>query len=196
MDTKEELLAYFTREIEEYAGREIDALKREMETIEQSSEQALCQAAQDAALRWYEQEEEEELSNHAVMMSHLNDENHRRLMEERNALVTQLFERVKEQILAFHHSEAYVTQMESKLKKIAPSMLPAKLYVGKEDKGLLKQWILILGNGSEGAVDETIQLGGFRLISEEKGRMMDETFDRSLMEARTEFLQTSGLTIS
>lgn len=195
MDTQEELLAYFTREIEELSGKEIDAYQQEMEQIRKNQEQELNQAAQEAATRWYEQEEEEERSNHAVKMSHLNDENHRKLMEERNALVDQLFAEVKEQIIAFHHSPAYIEKMQEKLQGLSTALFPATLYVGKEDEGHLEEWLRLLPQDCVGKVDTSIQLGGFRLEASAKGRIVDESFDQAIKEARDYFLQTSGLTI-
>lgn len=198
MDTSEELKACFQQEIDANSQKRILQLRQEMEAIKMRTEQELMEEASERAERWYAQEEEELCAEHAVAMSHLNDDNHRRLMKERDTLVQGLFERVKEQIQAFHHSDAYVKEIKRKLELYTAShdVKGAVLMLGSEDESLLPAFLKVLGKGCTGQVDDTILLGGYRLIMEAKGRLIDETYDSAINEARANFLQTSGLTIS
>lgn len=196
METAEELLAYFKHEISERSEKELKAMRHEIDRIKEDARQAYTQAAEEAAQRWYEQEAAEERLEHAIKMSHLNDENHRHLMEERTALVEQLFDKVKTRLCVFRKQKQYEQDLEDKIKKLREQdLFPAILYVGKEDEHLLETFVALLKQGCTGQIDTSIQYGGFRLVAQQKGRIVDETYDRALEEAKNYFLQTSGLTI-
>lgn len=196
MDNKEELLACFLAEIDENSQKKIMQLRQEMEAIKMRTEQEIIEEAKEQTHRWFVQEEEIVRAEHAVAMSHLNDDNHRRLMEERDELVQGLFDRVIKELKQFCQSDAYEKALCNKLQEAGKQDLSgAVLLVSKKDEALLPKLIKALGQACTGDVDETIVLGGYRLVLASKGRLIDETYDNALQQARENFLQTSGLTI-
>ena len=94
MITKEELLKCFQSEITAISEAEIAEAQREMKEIRLRTEQEINEGAQEAARLWFEQEAQDLSARHAVAMSHINDENHRRLMTERSLMAEELFEAV------------------------------------------------------------------------------------------------------
>ena len=107
MITKEELLKCFQSEITAISEAEIAEAQREMKEIRLRTEQEINEGAQEAAKLWFEQEAQDLSARHAVAMSHINDENHRRLMTERSLMVEELFEAVKQQLMQFHKDKRY-----------------------------------------------------------------------------------------
>ncbi len=196
MITKEELLKCFQSEITAISEAEIAEAQREMKEIRLRTEQEINEGAQEAARLWFEQEAQDLSARHAVAMSHINDENHRRLMTERSLMVEELFEAVKQQLMQFHKDKQYQELITKKISAYANRDETLVLQLGHDDEALMKQLLSILGNRATGEIVDDIVLGGFRLVLKDKERAIDETLDSALIEARKDFLQTSALTIA
>lgn len=196
MDKKEELLAYFEGEINEVSEKEIAALEQDIKDIRSRTLQELEEQAKQASERLFEQELSEVNADHAIALSHLNDENNRLLMAERDRLVDQIFTSAKEEILAYTQSDDYVKRLKEKLIILKEKGYPnARLFVANKDETLLKELLEVYAQPCEGACDPEIELGGFRLACMEAGVLIDETYDTAILEARKWFCDTSGLTI-
>lgn len=196
MITKEELLKCFQSEITAISEAEIAEAQREMKVIRLRTEQEINEGAQEAARLWFEQEAQDLSARHAVAMSHINDENHRRLMTERSLMAEELFEAVKQQLMQFHKDKQYQELITKKISAYANRDETLVLQLGHDDEALMKQLLSILGNRATGEIVDDIVLGGFRLVLKDKERAIDETLDSALIEARKDFLQTSALTIA
>lgn len=196
MITKEELLKCFQSEITVISEAEIAEAQREMKEIRLRTEQEINEGAQEAARLWFEQEAQDLSARHAVAMSHINDENHRRLMTERSLMAEELFEAVKQQLMQFHKDKQYQELITKKISAYANRDETLVLQLGHDDEALMKQLLSILGNRATGEIVDDIVLGGFRLVLKDKERAIDETLDSALIEARKDFLQTSALTIA
>lgn len=196
MITKEELLKCFQSEITAISEAEIAEAQREMKEIRLRTEQEINEGAQEAAKLWFEQEAQDLSARHAVAMSHINDENHRRLMTERSLMVEELFEAVKQQLMQFHKDKRYQQLITKKISAYTNMDGTLVLQLGQDDKALMKELLSILGNHATGEIVDDIVLGGFRLVLKDKERAIDETLDSALIEARKDFLQTSALTIA
>lgn len=196
MITKEELLKCFQSEITAISEAEIAEAQREMKEIRLRTEQEINEGAQEAARLWFEQEAQDLSARHAVAMSHINDENHRRLMTERSLMAEELFEALKQQLMQFHKDKQYQELITKKISAYANRDETLVLQLGHDDEALMKQLLSILGNHATGEIVDDIVLGGFRLVLKDKERAIDETLDSALIEARKDFLQTSALTIA
>lgn len=195
MITKEELLKCFQTEITAISEAEIAAAQCEMQEIANRVRQEIYDDAQAAAQLWFEQEAEDLRANRAVQMSHINDDSHRRLMKERSAMVEALFAEAKEQLLNFHQDKKYQDYILNKLKTYTDNEEAKVLQLGNEDEALIKKVSDVLKNTQVVLVDD-ITLGGFRLILKQQNKLIDETMDSALAQARKAFLKNSELTIS
>ncbi len=195
MLTKEELLKCFQTEITAISEAEIAAAQREVQEIQDRAQQEIHENAQAAAQLWLEQETEDLQASHAVAMSHLNDENHKRLMAERAVMVEALFDEAKQQLLQFHREPQYQELLRKKLTAYAQSEEAMILQLGNTDKALMKELSAILKNAQVELAND-IHLGGFRLILKQQNKLIDETLDSALSEARKAFLKHSALTIN
>ena len=191
--TKEELLACFRKEITARSEAEIALLHQEMEHTRIQSELEMMGAAEQRAQHRYEQEAEEIRSAHSIAMSRLKDKNHQRLMNERAALSEELFTEVKERLRAYRESDAYLADMKAKLSAYEAFGETAVLQLGKADANRLKNCLACLPQGTQGELCEDIQLGGYRLVLAEHGRIIDETYDSAFVQAKAYFLEHSGL---
>lgn len=196
MDKREELIAYFQSEIRGVSDKEIEALENEIEEIRAHALQEIEAKAKAETNVLYEQELYEMDSDHAIALSHLNDENNRKLMMERESLVKQVFEDVKIKIETFTKSDAYVKLMKDKLSALkTKNLTPAIISVREKDKALLPELIKTYELTCEGIVSKDIELGGFQLQCTSRGVNVDESFDDAIEESKQWFYDTSGLTI-
>lgn len=194
MITKEELLKCFQTEITAISEAEIEAAQREVKEIQTRAQQELHENAQEAAQLWFDQEAEDLQASHAVKMSHLNDDNHKRLMIERSRMVDELFAEAKQRLIEFHQGKDYQSLLSTKLKAYGDHQEAMVLQLGKEDEALMKDLLKILKN-AQGELVSDISIGGFRLILKQQNRLIDETLDSAIKEARKAFLKNSALTI-
>lgn len=196
MDKYEELLESFESEINEVSMRELAAIEKEMEDVRNRTLEKLEQDAKKDADLWFQQEISEMDAEHAIALSHLNDDFNRRLMEERDHMVQSIFEEVKTCIMAFSDQDAYTEKCNEKLANLkTKGCTPATLYVRPADEKLLKSFLKTYELPCDGKLDAAIVYGGFRLECPSKGIIVDETIDTALQEAKQWFLQNSGLTI-
>lgn len=194
MITKEELLKCFQTEITAISEAEIEAAQREVKEIQTRAQKELHENAQAAAQLWFNQEAEDLQASHAVQMSHLNDDNHKRLMIERSRMVDELFVEAKQRLIEFHQSKDYQGLLSTKLKAYGDYQEAMVLQLGKEDEALMRDLLEILKN-AKGELVSDIGIGGFRLILKQQNKLIDETLDSALKEARKAFLKNSALTI-
>ena len=196
MDKKEELLTYFEDEIAQVSSKEIASLKTEIDDIRTRTMEEMETAIKTEIALVYEQELHEMNADHAIALSHLNDENNRLLMREREQLVTLIFEAVEANLMDYMKQPAYVEKLQAKLHDLQDKNLaPAILSVSAKDEALLPSLIEAYGCACEGLVDNHIRLGGFCLEATEKGIIVDETFDAALVNSKQWFYDNSGLMI-
>lgn len=196
MDKKEELIAYFKSEIKDSSAKEIVALKEEIQAIRNQTMNELDEQAAQAADVHFAQELSEMNSDHAIALSHLNDENNRRLMAERQRMVEEVFHDAKEALFSYTSGIEYIEKLTGKLRELKQmNLTPAILYVRKEDEAYLSDLIKSYELPCEGEVDANIHIGGFRIECLEKGVVVDETFDSALQQSKSWFYDTSGLVI-
>ncbi len=120
----------------------------------------------------------------------------RELLHYRNELVERVFSAVRERLANYTASAKYPSYLIEHIKSsLADSPKAAyELLVRQADLPLLEE--ADLPSTVTIAVDQSIQLGGFILLSQELGIMLDRSFDSGLGELVTRFNQTSGLTIA
>lgn len=196
MITKEKLLQCFQAEITEISEAQIASAKQEMQEIQKRMEKEISENAQDEAQRWYEQEADELHAQHAITMSHLNDENHYKLMQERTKLVESLFDEAKQQLEQFHQGKQYLSFLRSRLAAYEWGQEEVVLQLCQSDEALMPELLKQLPPNAAGEIVKDIALGGFRVLIKHQGKLIDETIDSALDEAHRQFLQTSDLTIS
>ena len=120
----------------------------------------------------------------------------RMLMNKRDECTTMIFEDVQKELEAFVRGEQYESFLLQKIVKIK-EQLPYKvtLYMGEKDEQLLEKLQCTCYEGSIGVIDKNIRIGGFRLECEDKGIIVDETFDFYLEREKEWFYANSGFMV-
>lgn len=194
MDTMEELRQAFDQAITDASNQEINDLRNEMEMIKEQTKKEINEEVSRNVMRWYEQEAEEMRLSYAQKQSEIKESYNQKLKQERAALVKQLFEQVKQNVQAFHDSKAYETSIQNKLAIYQNQNLDdCILMMGEMDQKLLEKMCKLMKENCTSTIDPTIQMGGFRILLKEKGRMIDESYDQAFAQAKADFLETSGL---
>lgn len=197
LDTMDELRSAFEQAISTVSDQEIADLRKEMESIKAQTTKEMCEEVSRNAMRWYEQEAEELRVSYALEQSKINEEFNRKLKQERADMVDGLFQQVESEVQLFHDSQDYEESMKSKLVAYQTQDFGSCiLRMGPKDQVLLASIASMLGSQWTTEVDPTILMGGFRIVLKEKGRMIDESYDRAFTEAKAEFLEQSGLIIN
>ena len=114
------------------------------------------------------------------------------LFIKRAELVDGLFNQVKEDLMAFTHTEAYGTFLRDKLTKLLPDhpLQDTLILIKASDKALFES---ILPPLARLVLSETIHVGGFILKSADGIKERDETLDYALKVQREWFTTHSTL---
>ncbi len=194
MDTMEELRHAFDQAITDASNQEINDLRSEMEMIKEQTKKEINEEVSRNVMRWYEQEAEEMRLSYAQKQSKIKEAYNQMLQQERTVLVEQLFEQVRQNVQAFHNSKEYETSIQNKLAVYQNQDLgDFVLMMGEKDQKLLEKLCAGLKENCTSEIDPAIQMGGFRILLKEKGRMIDESYDQAFAQAKVDFLEASGL---
>ena len=119
----------------------------------------------------------------------------RELLLYRSQLSDRVFSAVKEALLRFTSSDDYSAYLSEHIRKSieASGLGSVSILLRKEDLSLISADRFPNAAVSE---DGSIRLGGFVLLDEESGVMVDESFDSRLEELTSYFNQTSGLSLN
>jgi len=195
-NTIEELEAYFNEEIKRVSSKEISEIEAEIEAIRKKVISELEENAKTNAKIIIDQETKEMESDHAISISRLQDENNRKLMNYRKELTTSLFDEVTAKLKAFSETPEYGELMMKKIKaQSGKHQGRAVISVALKDEKLLPELLRNYEGEVEGKVDPVIELGGFSMMFENEGVVLDETFDSTLKDEKEKFYSTSNLII-
>lgn len=196
LDDKIKLEQYFEEEIKRVSDIEIAGIEQEIDEIRKKSMEGLELEAQREAGLTREQELKEMASEQAIRLSKAHEETNRKLMKKRRELTDAVFKAAKQQLKEYAVSKDYVELLKRKAADLAQLDYDAVVfYVADRDKAVLKDICEAYGKPCEGKCDADILLGGFRMECEEKGIVVDETFDTGIDEQKDWFYTNSGLFI-
>jgi vacuolar-type H+-ATPase subunit E/Vma4 len=103
---------------------------------------------------------------------------------------------VTEKLKAFSESPEYGELMLKKIKaQSGKHQGHAVISVALKDEKLLQELLKNYEGEAEGKVDPAIELGGFSIMFENEGIVIDETFDSTLKDEKEKFYSTSNLII-
>lgn len=125
-------------------------------------------------------------------------ESKRNILTKRNALMSQVFSEVEASLLSFTKTKQYPDFLMSHLKDaIAAHHFHDEnvvIYLRKEDQQLQSQ-IETAFKPMKVEIDQTNRLGGFKIINQKTGLLIDETFKSSLANAHEKFYMQEDLTV-
>ena len=162
--------------------------KEELKKIEESSNVK--------ALEELEREVKNLKSEYEYKLSKKSFEIKKAILEKRNCLIEDLFEKCRKTILNFTTTKEYEEYVINKIKKYVEPNISYKILVkiSKADFKL-KENILNISEVFELEEDFKIKLGGFKVVDLKKSIEFDETFDSSLENLFEDFFKNSKLNL-
>lgn len=121
----------------------------------------------------------------------------RKLLEFRNGLVEQVFDKARKRLEEFSYSADYPAFLVERLKESAKNFPcgNAVIYVREQDIKYLDDIRSTLPAVSVEA-DKKNRLGGYKIINPEQGLLLDESFESNLQKQRHGFYKQCGLSVA
>ncbi len=116
----------------------------------------------------------------------------------RNSLAQKIFDEVSEKLVEFSNSDKYFDFIVDKLNeslKVFPCET-GKILVSKKDLQLLEKIKEKVPAITDVLVDKKNHLGGFTLINEEAGLLIDQTFKTLIEDEKQKFYSSCGMTVN
>ena len=116
----------------------------------------------------------------------------------RNSLAQKIFDEVSEKLVEFSNSDKYFDFIVDKLNeslKVFPCET-GKILVSKKDLQLLEKIKEKVPAITDVLVDKKNHLGGFKLINEEAGLLIDQTFKTLIEDEKQKFYSSCGMTVN
>lgn len=196
MQNIDQIFLYMKDEIERQANSEEKAILEEVKALEKEAYESMkAEAKRDADLK-LKQEEDEMTSNAATEISESHIERTKKLIHKRDEYVRDIFEKAKEELMAFSLSDAYLSFLKAKLKKVNEDFdEDSIMYISSKDQSLSQELVNSFGKNIEVKIDENIVIGGFILENRKSHLIVDETLDFALKNQKEWFNRNSGLII-
>ena len=197
MQNIDQVFLYMKDEIERQAHAEEQQILDEVKALEDEAYESMrAEAKKDADLK-LKQEEEEMSSNASAEISESHIERTKKLIEKRDEYVKAVFDKAREELVAFTKSAEYKSFMIDKVKKATnefnyPNSI---MYVSKTDLALEKDLIKAFGQDIQVEASDDILIGGFTIENKESSLVIDETLDFALENQKEWFNKNSGLII-
>ncbi len=170
--------------------KEIDAYRKtELENAKQMEYDRMFSAmqAQVHTLQW----------KYRQLVTKASLEDKRKTLAVRNELAQKVFDKAEESLLAFADGAPYKSYLLDEMKKAAErfDFQGAVIYLRNQDMSFAEE-IKNLFPIKDIQPDKTNTLGGFRVMNERLGLLLDETFQSKLKDQHEYFYQHCGLTVA
>ena len=183
----ERKLEFFTNAVnQEVESRKREASHRLTASANGEITTALKNATEEARMQTQAQMQTiEKIMNKRVSTAQA--EARRNLVNLRERLTAQFFDKVKEDVIAFTQSDEYKTYIIENVKKVQEASRYPFAFIQ------LTPTDMHLGEAIQEVTDLTPEegdanmLGGFKLISQNRGKILEATFSSRLTQARQEF---------
>lgn len=192
MEKQINLKNYFIEEIMRVSDCEVANLDQELSEIKSERVKMIQEKIKQESIKQQAYLTNEMLVEHKKRISKVKEESKLAMYQYRDCLVQQLFDEFKQQLIQYQKSEAYTNKIKN--------LLNAYTYIGYENYvceiSSIDQKSLFEGYGfKQIVVNNKIQMGGFILVNEEDGMMIDESLDSKYQEAKKSFYETSNFTL-
>lgn len=196
MQNIDQIFLYMKDEIEKQAKNDEQMILDEVKKLEDDAYEAMkAEAKRDAELR-LKQEEDEINSNASTEISESHIERTKRIIEKRDEYVKAIFDKARQELMAFSQSDEYKSFLIKKMEKVSKDFDgDSVLYLSSKDLGFSDDLVNTFGKNIEVKVDDRITIGGFILENLKSHLVVDETLDFALNNQKGWFNKNSGLII-
>lgn len=196
MQNIDQIFLYMKDEIEKQAKNDEQMILNEVKKLEDDAYEAMkAEAKRDAELR-LKQEEDEINSNASTEISESHIERTKRIIEKRDEYVKAIFDKARQELMAFSQSDEYKLFLIKKMEKVSKDFDgDSVLHLSSKDLGFSDDLVNTFGKNIEVKVDDRITIGGFILENLKSHLVVDETLDFALNNQKGWFNKNSGLII-
>lgn len=202
INSNQEKLDKFNVAIQHYA---LEQQKRIQEEVEAFQKKELEQAEDEVLQEAYGmiQKEMAEMRNRISReMAQRENEERKKLLKKRQSISEDVFRRVADRLLQFAKTEEYPLLLEKYAREAGQMLISHKaencsceILVRQEDLPFANRLQSALGLTATVRAEDSIQLGGLRVLCPEKKLEADSTLDTLLEEQKGWFEEMSGLSV-
>ncbi len=202
INSNQEKLDKFNVAIQHYA---LEQQKRIQEEVEAFQKKELEQAEDEVLQEAYGmiQKEMAEMRNRISReMAQRENEERKKLLKKRQSISEDVFRRVADRLLQFTKTEGYPLLLEKYAREAGQMLISHKaencsceILVREEDLPFANRLQSALGLTATVRAEDSIQLGGLRVLCPEKKLEADSTLDTLLEEQKGWFEEMSGLSV-
>lgn len=202
INSNQEKLDKFNVAIQHYA---LEQQKRIQEEVEAFQKKELEQAEDEVLQEAYGmiQKEMAEMRNRISReMAQRENEERKKLLKKRQSISEDVFRRVADRLLQFTKTEEYPLLLEKYAREAGQMLISHKaencsceILVRQEDLPFANRLQSALGLTATVRAEDSIQLGGLRVLCPEKKLEADSTLDTLLEEQKGWFEEMSGLSV-
>ncbi len=204
MLTQEEKLSKFMIAINEYAKEQHDKIMREMETQDSIELEKAEKEYREESYRTIQRKTGEIRSMISRELAARELEGKKALLERRNAIESEVFEKAAAKLEEFTKTDAYKTYLRKAAQEARrifikcgeENLESTVIYIRDRDKKSSPLIKTAFGASCTVKVDPGIVLGGLRAENTQIGRIVNVTLDMALEQQHDWFAENSGLTIS
>lgn len=124
-------------------------------------------------------------------------EGRRQLLNQRQKITEEVFERAAKSLRDFTSTDKYKTWLCDRVRELSPLFdgMETTLQIREEDMPLRKKLEQAFGGPCQIEADQSVLLGGLRARSSTRGILVDSTLDSLLEDQREWFEENSGLAV-
>lgn len=204
MLTQEEKLSKFMLAINEYAQEQHDKIMREVEAQNNIELEKAEKEFREESYKTIQRRTGEVRSMISRELAGKESAGKKALLERRNAIENEVFERAAAKLEEFTKTDAYKTYLRKAAQEARKvfvrcgeeSLSATVIYIRDRDKKCSPLIKTAFGADCTVKVDPGIVLGGLRAENAEIGRVINVTLDVALEQQHEWFAENSGLTIS
>ena len=198
MSYDKEKLSRFQKTVLSEAEEKIQNIQEEAEEYKKSELEKTRQLEYDRIFTYMQTQVHNLEWKYRQVVTKKSLEAKREVLIYRNELTEKVFTQTREKLQHFAASAEYRVYLIKRLEK-AVKKFPcegAVIAVREEDLSFEKDLLKAAPSADSVVLDKSNRLGGFRLINQASGLLLDETLASDLIEQRQYFYQMSGMTVA
>lgn len=197
MATIEERFEMIRQSVMAQAGEEAEELRRQARQLQES---AMKQTEDDVLQELYSKVQDEVAEIRAGTtrsVAQKETEGRRELLLRRDEITRAVFQEVRRRLADYTGTPEYTRLLEDTAKELAEKCpgTGSVVMLRHDDLHLADKLGGLFGGDARVVEDESIRLGGIKVMNQSSGLFLDETLDGRLEDQKAWFYRSSGLTL-
>ena len=197
MATTDEKISKFLSAITHYAEEQRHSILDEVEAFKKRELDKVEADVLRGAYQLIQKETAEMRGAISREMSGREMDSRRALLARRQAIMDEVFERVKKELLALTKTDDYAAYMQAAVKEIAGALHGERtaLYIRQDDLPLKDDLQKTFGRSCDVHVSDNLLIGGVKGVDPDTNLVADNSLDEKLRGERDWFAAHSGLSV-